>query len=225
MTLQIFCFDSEQKAHMKKLYENSGIKKRHTVLKDPQALFGQGEVIGMSARNEVYKQESTKLALDAALKALLQWGGDPQTITHVISVSCTGVVIPGIEFSLMTLLNLKRSTYRLGINFMGCFGAFKGLEVAHAFAKENPQNRVLVVCTELCSLHLQPDQSQDSLVANSIFADGAAAVIVGCNPTEKEHPLWQMLKHASYGLENSTKQMSWEAKDHGFAMKLSPLRP
>lgn len=222
---EIFAFDDGRLAQLEKIYLNSGIKKRHTVLAEFKNFFKQTPHPGMTLRNDVYKSEAIKIAYEAVVQALKKWGGDPQTITHIISVSCTGVVIPGIEFSLMNLLNLKRSIYRLGINFMGCFGAFKGLEVAHAFAKENTKNRVLVVCTELCSLHLQPGPSADSLMANSIFADGAAAVIVGCEPSEKERPFWEIVKHSSFGLENSTEQMSWEARDHGLEMKLSTYVP
>lgn len=226
---EYFCFNAEQGAHVKKLYENSGIQKRHTVLKQlagKNQLFSIGEKVpGMTARNAIYKTEAVKLAHQASLEALEAWGGDVHSITHVISVSCTGVVIPGIEFSLIDLLGLPRSVCRLGINFMGCFGAFKGLEVANAFARENSKSRVLVVCTELCSLQMQPDLHPDSLVANSIFADGAAAVVVGSQPKEGEKPLWEMYKHVSWGMENTTEQMSWEAKDHGFAMRLSTYVP
>ncbi len=230
----LFDYDPEQRENVTKLYQNSGIEKRHIVtddyLKPPsERTFLSADypktVPGMTARNEFYKREAIQLAQQAAEKALQEWGGDPLTITHIISVSCTGVVIPGIEFSLMMGLKLNPSLSRLGINFMGCFGAFKGLEVAHALAKGNPQNRILLVCTELCTLHLQADHSQDSLLANTLFADGAAAAIIGCFPTEQEKPLWEMVKHTSHGLKDSEQQMRWEASDHGFVMKLSNYVP
>lgn len=232
--IEFFALDGIEKEHVEKLYKNSGIEKRHIVIDN----YLQGDsgsdfltadypksIPGMSKRNKIYKEKSTLLAHEAADKALKEWGGSPQDITHIISISCTGVVIPGIEFQLMHSLLLKRNIYRLGLNFMGCFGAFKGLEVANAFAKENPKNRVLVVCTELCSLHIQADQNPDSLLANSIFADGAAAVIVGAQPLEKEKPIWEIMKHASFGVDGSLDQMSWEASDHGFVMKLSGFVP
>jgi predicted naringenin-chalcone synthase len=231
---ELFSFDEKEREQVQKLYENSGIRSRYSVCEDfvkkptESTFLGANYpqvVPGMSARNAIYKQEAPLLAHQAAEKAIKAWGGDPTTITHIISVSCTGVVIPGIEFSLLTSLNLKRTIYRLGINFMGCFGAFKGLEVANAFAKMNSQNRVLVVCTELCSLHIQADDSHDSLLANSIFADGAAAIIVGANPTKNESPLWEIVKHHSIGLEDSTELMRWEASDHGYVMKLSNFVP
>ena len=174
---------------------------------------------GTSSRNAIYKKEAPQLSLDASQKALERWGGSLSEITHVISVSCTGMIAPGIEYYLMQKLGLSPSVNRLGINFMGCFGAFKGLSVARAFALENPSHRVLLVCTELCTLHLQADQDGETLVANSIFADGSAAAIVGMDPTPSERPLWEIMRTHSIGIENSHNLMSWEASDHGYLIR------
>lgn len=230
----LFSFNEEKKELVRKLYENSGIETRYTVCEDYYKQMPNGNFLGsnfpksvpgMSQRNHIYKEEAHRLAHNAADKAIKAWGGDPSSITHIISVSCTGVVIPGIEFSLISSLNLPRSVHRLGINFMGCFGAFKGLEVANAFAQNNPKNRILLVCTELCSLHIQGDESHDTLLANSIFADGAAAAVIGSQPQPHESHLWEIVKHKSTGLDNSTELMRWEASDHGFIMKLSNYVP
>lgn len=228
---ELFSFGPEDKERIRKLYENSGIQKRHSVSGDFLKESSEWEffspdypktIPGMTKRNDIYKREALPLALQAVEKALKEWGGSPQEITHIISVSCTGVVIPGIEFSLIQALGLNKNIYRLGINFMGCFGAFKGLEVANAFAQQNPKHRILVVCTELCSLHIAADHSSDALLANSLFADGAAAVVVGAQPQKS---LWEIVKHTSQGLEASEEQMRWEASDHGFVMKLSQYVP
>jgi predicted naringenin-chalcone synthase len=225
---------SEKKEQIRKLYQNSAIKKRYSVLPDflkPRSewhFWGHdypSTVPGMSKRNEIYKKEAPKLAREAAEKALLAWGGERAQITHVISVSCTGIVAPGIEFDLVQFLNLKPSVHRFGINFMGCFGAFKGLAIAQAFAQVNPKHRVLLVCTEICSLHLQTQLDSETLTANSLFSDGAAAVIVGSDPQSQEIVLWDILNCYSFGIENSLDKMAWEASDHGFLMRLSPYVP
>jgi prepilin-type processing-associated H-X9-DG protein len=108
---------------------------------------------------------------------------------------------------------------------MGCFGAFKGLQVASAFAKENPQHRILLVCTELCSLHLQADQSHDTLLANALFADGSAAVVVGCELRPNEFSLYSIERQNSLALEDSLDKMTWDIGDHGFFMQLSSFVP
>jgi predicted naringenin-chalcone synthase len=226
--------DEQMNTSLRQLYKNSAIRTRYLVTDDFKKersdwdFWGAHYPLrapGMSKRNELYKKEAPKLALEVAKKALEKWGGDPSQITHIISVSCTGVVAPGIEFQLIQELNLNWSVNRLGINFMGCFGAFKGLSVANAFAKENPEHRILLICTELCSLHLQHDASPDNILANSLFADGAAAAIIGAHPQKNEKPLWTIHKTHSLGMKNSLDKMSWEAGDHGYFMKLSARVP
>lgn len=224
---EIFPMNQEELREIKKAYQNSGIEKRHLVTDDYSALPHLRKLLGeqypqvvpgMSKRNELYKEFAPKLAHEAAKKAIEEWGGDPLTISHVISVSCTGVMAPGIEFGLIESLPLKRSVRRFGINFMGCFGAFKALEVAHAFAKLDPSHRVLIVCTELCSLHVQLHDSPSRIMGNSLFADGAAAAIIG---QAQDRALFEMVRHTSLGLENSKECMGWEAGDTGFLMTLS----
>lgn len=232
--ISLFNLDHEKAQSYRQLYQNSTIKTRYSVIGDFKKERSEWDfwgsefptkIPGTAHRNELYKIEAPKLAFQACEKALAAWGGDPSSITHIISVSCTGMIAPGIEFDLMKLLKLKPSTQRLGINFMGCFGAFKGLAVAHSFAQENPKNRVLVVCTELCSLHLQVDPTPDNLLANSLFSDGAGAVIVGGEPQSHETSHWVIHNKGSLGLEDTTEKMKWEASDHGFIMKLSHTVP
>jgi predicted naringenin-chalcone synthase len=214
---------------MVKIFCKSAIEKRHSVLPEighPQLrgrLFGEHfpDVVPTTAqRNEIYKTEAPKLAREVAEQALNQWGGDRSEITHVISVSCTGMIAPGIEFILIDELGLSRTVDRLGINFMGCFGAFRGLAMARALAQQDPSHRVLLVCTELCSLHFQTDMSPETYVANALFADGAGAVIVG-QPKEGESVLWEIEQTGQYALEDSQQEMTWEAGDTGYLMRLT----
>lgn len=226
---------SDQKSEsFLKLYRNSGIDTRYTVLSDfltdrsKWNFFDQNfpqSTPGMSKRNEIYRKEAPLLAKKAASQALDEWGGDPNEITHVISVSCTGMIAPGIEFGLVQALNLKRTVNRLGINFMGCFGAFKGLAVARSFALDNPTHRILLVCTELCSLHFQAELTMDNMLGSLLFADGAAAAVVGASPKLNEKSLWEIRKGSSLGLDDTLDKMSWEASDQGFVMKLSSKVP
>lgn len=233
-SIAVFELNQEKSNLLNRIYHNSAIQKRHSILDDfhkPReewTFLGSQypqTVPGMSSRNLRYKAEAPKLAREAALKALERWGGDRSHISHVISVSCTGVLAPGIEFHLMQELGLSPTVNRLGINFMGCFGAFKGLSVARAFALENKNHRILLVCTELCSLHIQAETDSETITGNSLFADGAAAAIVGGTPKAEETPLWNIIRTHSYGFENSINKMTWEASDKGFLMRLCHTIP
>jgi predicted naringenin-chalcone synthase len=233
-SIALLGMDQEKSLMLKRIYQNSAIRTRYSILDDfhkkreewnflgPQ--YPQ-TVPGMSNRNNLYKTEAPKLAQEAATIALERWGGQHSRITHIISVSCTGVMAPGIEFYLMQELGMSPTVNRLGINFMGCFGAFKGLSVARAFALENPNHRILLVCTELCSLHLQADQDSETLTANALFADGAAAAIIGGEPQAEETPIWDIMRTHSLGFKDSLDKMTWEASDRGFLMRLSYTVP
>lgn len=232
--IRLLKLNDKQTQRIRLIYRHTAIYKRHSVITDYGKERSEWDFLGSNypdsvpgttMRNEIYRQKAHLLACEAAKKAIENWGGDPASITHVISVSCTGMVAPGIEFDLIRLLKLKNTINRLGINFMGCFGAFKGLDVARAFAKEDRKNRILVVCTELCSLHFQADLDSETIVGNALFADGAAAVIVGTHPQDNETPLREMIQARSLGLDNSLDKMSWVASDHGYLMRLSPTVP
>ncbi|MGE3953816.1 MAG: type III polyketide synthase [Parachlamydiales bacterium] len=218
----------------RRIFCRSGIEHRYTVAQDflqsplSGELFGQdypNRVPGTGRRNELYWREAPKLAEKSARKALEQWGGNPEGITHILHASCTGVMAPGIEFLLTDALGLRRSVVRLGINNMGCFGAFSVLKVAKAFARENPKARILAICTELCSLHFQADNHPEAFVSNALFADGSAAVVVGCEPTADETSLWEIGEHRALAFEESLDQMTWRAGDTGYLMTLTEEVP
>ena len=210
----------EQEKALVELYARSGIQSRYSVMHNFDLLFTSPT---SRERNAIYKQEAPKLALEAAKKAIAKWKGDPKTLTHVISVSCTGMMAPGIECLLIQELSLNSSVGRFGINFMGCFGAFNGLSLAKALSKENPHNRILLVCTELCSLHAQVDHTADTFLANALFADGAAACIV--SGERADTTLWEIIERSTFFLPDTLHLMTWEAADSGYAMTLSSKVP
>lgn len=211
---------------LEKIYKNSAIQKRYSVLPDIiQPACKQMPVIGMSERNAHYRKEAPKLAEHAAVDVLKNWNRSPNDITHVISVSCTGVMTPGLEFLIANKLNLPLNTTLLGVNFMGCHGAFKALKVASKIAKDNPKNRILVVATELCSLHFKTRGDLESVVIQSLFADGSAAVIIGSDLLPSEHSLFEFIDEQCLAIENSQEDMTWHAADEGFDMTLSAQVP
>jgi predicted naringenin-chalcone synthase len=214
----------EEAWYLEKIYKNSAISRRYSVLPDAIQAIKKGPV-GMSERNAIYKQEAPLLAEISASEAFSGWNRPRSEITHVISVSCTGVMTPGIEFLLTQKLGLNSDVSLLGINFMGCHGAFRALKVAAKIAKENPKNRILLVCTELCTLHFKTRGDIESIVIQSLFADGSAAVIMGCQPRENEKVLFEITGEKATMIKESLKDMTWDASDEGFDMTLSQRVP
>jgi len=217
-----------------RIYSNSGIKKRHTIINDfnrngsPRFLFQKNGILktpSTGERNKLYTKKAKKLFVEVAEKAIRE---NPSValkdITHVITVSCTGFFAPGPGFEIIKQLGLSSGTRRFHVGFMGCFAAFPALKMAKSFCESQPDAKVLVVCLELCSLHLQDSELMDHLISASVFADGAAGLIVSSDKPIGQ-PGYELGRFSSAIAEQSEKAMAWTIGDTGFEMSLSAYVP
>jgi len=143
-------------------------------------------------------------------------------------VTCTGFSAPGFDLHVVEALGLRRDVQRVQVGFMGCHGAINGLRAARAIAASEPDACVLLCAVELCSLHFQYGWNPQTIVANAIFADGAAAaVIVGDNANQSTNDAFQFAVRATGSclFRNSADAMTWRIGDTGFEMNLSPRVP
>src|SRR5205807_1380827 len=141
-------------------------------------------------------------------------------ITHIITVTCTGFEAPGTDVALLAGLGLRPTTQRLQIGFMGCHGAINGLRAAQAITAADARARVLLCAVELCSLHYRFNWEPERLVANALFADGAAAIVAGGEVDSPQGEPWRLKATGSCLIPNSQDAMSWRIGDHGFEMTL-----
>jgi predicted naringenin-chalcone synthase len=216
------------------VYEQSGITTRHMVhsreliadivagTRHSQSPYLPGEPGGPSTaiRMDQYAKHAPPLAVQAATQAIAQSSIPASAITHLVTVSCTGFLAPGLDIPLIRELGLRPTVERTHIGFMGCHAAINGLRVAHAFAAAKPDAVVLLTAVELCSLHYYYGGEPGKVVANALFADGAAAVVgtAGVEP-------WRVAATGSVLLPNSTKEMGWTIGDRGFEMTLTKKIP
>ncbi|MGV2951005.1 type III polyketide synthase [Glutamicibacter sp. AGC46] len=173
-------------------------------------------------RNGIYAKQASMLFTNAAKKALDACADlAPEDITHVITVSCTGFYNPGPDYQIVRALGLAPSTVRHHLGFMGCYAAFPALRAARAFCLADPQATVLVVCAELCTLHVHSSNDPDTIMGSAIFADGAAAVIVSAQGSG----LLQMDGFETVLTPVGEEAMAWNIGDHGFEMVLGTYVP
>lgn len=165
-----------------------------------------------------YAADAPPLALEASRKALAAGDTRPADVTHLVTVSCTGFAAPGVDHALITGLELNRTVERVHVGFMGCHGAINGLRAAAAFARD-PAARVLVCAVELCSLHYHYGDDPGKVVANALFADGAAAAVNGGGTG------WTLRATGSCLVPGSAAAMGWMVGDHGFEMTLARAVP
>jgi len=219
------------------LYRRSGVKQRQSVLlhtpegppEERQSFFPPSKANGsrgpsIGERMQVYEREAPPLAVAAATRALQTSGVSSRDITHLITVSCSGFMAPGLEVPLIRELPLRPTVARTQIGFMGCHGALNGLRVATAFVQADPSAHVLLCAVELCSLHFHYSAESDKVVANALFADGAAAAVLGAESANRPEP-WRLAASGSLVIPDSEDAMSWRIRDHGFEMTLSSRVP
>ena len=120
-------------------------------------------------------------AIDSCIEGIIH----SNDITHLITVSCTGMSAPGLDLQVMELMDLPKNIYRTSVNFMGCYAAIHALKMADAICSQEKNAKVMIVCTELCTLHFQKEPTIDNITSSLLFGDGAAAVLVTGNDYDK----------------------------------------
>lgn len=224
-------------AHM--LTEKLQIATKHCVLYPP--LYIQ-RVPRMPYRERmaIYQREALKFAVGTVsrLFARLEAHGHPapaSRVTHIVTVSCTGAAAPGLHDQVASRFGLPLTCKRFGLNYMGCHGGVKALALAQALAREKLGNVVLVVCVELCSLHkFAPrllsgaDQCKMDIIANLLFADGAAAVLIehdaptaGASAAAAAAPALELIDSWTVAIPDSEPLMTWEMGPTNYEMFIS----
>jgi len=231
----------EQATWLPTIYKGAGVAARHTalgnaVMRDmldgsthtgsPYLPTGAPNYRGPTTvqRMQHYAELAPPLAVQAAAAALRPSGLQGADLTHLVTVSCTGFVAPGIDLALIRALGLPATVQRTHVGYMGCHGAFNGLRVARAFSAEDADARVLLCAVELCTLHYHYGWDAQKVIANALFADGAAAV-VGASDATAPPDAWRVAATGSCLIPDSETAMTWTIGDHGFEMSLSKAVP
>ncbi|MBD2847713.1 type III polyketide synthase [Paenibacillus sp. IB182496] len=218
----------------KRLLRQSGVQTRYTCdpsLLEPAGtcrywpLDGQTERIPTTAeRMAVYKREAVPLGAAAAAKALTAAAQAADGVTHLITVSCTGQFLPGLDVSLVGRLGLRSDVRRIPLTFLGCAAGLRAIALARELAASDPETVVLVACVELCTLHIQPSVEKEALLAASFFGDGASSCVV--RQAQPDRPgLYALGPARSALIPDTSDQMIWEVGNHGFDLYLSPSIP
>lgn len=227
--------DERETRKLKVLYRHTKIKNRHSVISDYSKSF---EHFKFYPNNEqlapfptilprmlAYRQYALPLATKAIENCLSGIENfDALHITHLITVSCTGMYALGFDIDIVQKLGLNTNTKRTCINFMGCYGVFNALKLGESICNNEKKTKVLIVSVELCTLHFQKVVSENNLLSNALFADGSAAVLIENKPSNISYSL----KLKSFYCDLFTagnKDMEWNISDFGFEMTLTSNVP
>jgi alkylresorcinol/alkylpyrone synthase len=227
----------ERERHARAVFQRAGVAHRHMVVDRD---FYRREQ-RTQARNDYYLAHALPLGAAAVGRCLAQARVGPEAITDFFVVSCTGLDIPGLDLRLAGQLGMRADLRRTCVLGMGCYGAFPALQRAREAVAAGPGRLALVLAVELCSLHLQNDDSLENMVVSALFADGAAACLVGemrkigergedeemrageASDWEAGGP--RLVEMATYCDYQTFEHMAFHVTDHGFQMRLSAYVP
>lgn len=220
------------------IFRRTKVRRRHSVVLERADAQGECQSFYRPARDRDDRGPTTEdrmrhfgrsapgLAVAAARSALESAGWEPDRVTHLVTVTCTGFDAPGVDIELIKQLGLPQGVSRTQVGFMGCHGALNALRVARGYAESEPRAGVLVCAVELCSLHYQYGWDSQKLVSNALFADGAAAVVGSGSVSPGSRPDgWDLVSNGSHWMPGTEDAMTWRIGNHGFEMTLSAQVP
>jgi predicted naringenin-chalcone synthase len=229
---EMYGLDADDKRKLAFLYHQSHIKTRYSCVADygaPKADWtfipptDHADFPSIDVRMQRYQAAALPLSVDA-IHQCINGIITPNVITHLITVSCTGMSAPGLDLQVAEAMQLSPNIFRTSVNFMGCYAAIHGLKLAKMICDSSTTKaNVVVVCTELCTLHFQKEFTPDNAASSLLFADGSAAVLLSNTiKTDKSLTLQNFYSQIAY---QGKKDMAWEISSSGFLMTLSGYIP
>lgn len=199
---------------MMSIVDNAQVHNRHSIFPIDYTI----EPRGLCKTNNEYIEHAIKLGQEAAEKCLARAGMKPEDIDLIITVSCTGFMIPSLDAHLIKLMGFRSNVRRMPFTELGCAAGAMGLARAADYVESHPGTNALILAVELPSLTFQrKDISQANLISSILFGDGAAAVIV----SGSQRPGPQILVSETYTFPDSLGAMGFDLRDSGFHIILS----
>lgn len=199
---------------VKKIFESAAVDKRYSIM-DPITVF---ENTSFEDKNNIYSREVINLGEKVLDKALKKANWLPEELDYIITVSCTGIMIPSIDAYLINSLKLRQDIVRLPVTEMGCAAGISGIIYAKNFLQANPGKRAAVIAIESPTATFQlDDYSMANIVSAAIFGDGAACVLLS-SVEEDEGP--EILAEEMYHFYDNIDMMGFKLTNSGLQMIL-----
>lgn len=234
---RVFDIPERKLEAMMSIVDNAQVHKRHSIFPISYII----EPRPLQKTNQEYMEHAIKLGREAAEKCLARAGMRADEIDLIITVSCTGFMIPSLDAHLINLMGFRSDVRRMPFTELGCAAGAMGLARAADHLKAYPGGNALIIAVELPTLTLQrKDISQANLISAVLFGDGAAAVIVSNdgsvvnksagatangngNSAGSHKP--QILVSETYTFPDSLGAMGFDLRDTGFHILLDKTVP
>ena len=202
-----------------KIFEGAAVDRRYGIMPIEEVFL----TTSFEEKNAIYVRESKKLGTTVLQKALEKANWQPETLDYIITVSCTGIMIPSLDAYLINALKLRQDIIRLPVTEMGCAAGVSGLIYAHNFLKSNPNKRIALIAVESPTATFQMnDFSMANMVSAAIFGDGAACVLL---TSEEDAKGPSVIGEEMYHFKDATHLMGFDLTNNGLKMILDPGVP
>ena len=202
-----------------KIFRNAAVDRRYSII-SPEDVFS---VNSFQARNDLYVKGILPLAEQSLKAALDKAAWKAEDIDYIISVSCTGFMIPSVDAYLINKMGLRQDVVRLPVTEMGCAAGVSGIIYAKNFLQANPGKRAAVIAVESPTATFQlEDFSMANIVSAAIFGDGAACVLLSSDESD-EGPT--ILNEEMYHFPDTIRLMGFDLKNSGLQMVLDQAVP
>ncbi|WP_027391409.1 type III polyketide synthase [Aquimarina latercula] len=202
-----------------KIFENAAVDKRYGIMSIEEVFTATS----FEEKNDIYIREVKKLGESALKKALDKAGWEPKSLDYIITVSCTGIMIPSLDAYLINSLDLRQDIVRLPVTEMGCAAGVSGIIYARNFLEANPEKRAAVIAVESPTATFQHDDySMVNIVSSAIFGDGAACALLS---SEKQSEGPNILADEMYHFYDATTMMGFKLTNGGLQMVLDKEVP
>lgn len=219
--LEAWLADQPQRLRDKalRIFKYAGVDRRYSIM-GPEEVF---TATSFEEKNKIYSERMTDLGEDALRKALDKAGLEPKELDGIISVSCTGIMIPSVDAFLINRLGLKQDILRLPVTEMGCAAGVSGLIYARSFLRDNSIKNIAVLALESPTSTFQhTDYSMTNIVSAAIFGDGASCAIVS---SDADSPGPSIEHQAMYHFYDAPHMMGFDLRNTGLQMVLDPVVP
>ncbi|MEO5647719.1 MAG: type III polyketide synthase, partial [Chitinophagaceae bacterium] len=227
----VYALNEGDKRKLRFLYHKSNIETRYSVIPDYGLPAGEWTfypptenlepIPSLEKRMALFNRKAPPLSVSAISKCI-EGIAAKEEITHLITVSCTGMSAPGLDLQVLEIMGLPKNIFRTSINFMGCYAAIHALKLADALCKTDKNAKIVIVCTELCTLHFQNQNSPDNIASSLLFGDGSAAALIMHDDASDGLQIQNFYSEVSL---KGKKDMSWQLSSTGFLMTLSGYIP
>ncbi|XLS30468.1 type III polyketide synthase [Flavobacteriaceae bacterium M23B6Z8] len=219
--VELWLSDEDQRFRRKvlKIFEGAAVDKRYGIMNIEEVFTATS----FEEKNAIYVREVKKLGTSVLQNALNAAHWEPSSLDYIITVSCTGIMIPSLDAYLINELGLRQDVVRLPVTEMGCAAGVSGLIYAHNFLRSNPGKRIALVAVESPTATFQlNDHSMANMVSAAIFGDGAACVLLS---SEENATGPTIIGEEMYHFKNATHLMGFDLTNEGLKMILDPSVP